>query len=108
MKILAIAPALLILTSAPGEPLPEQRDVAARVDAALARRLGDTLFAVDVEKVAPSTELPGFVACGRVMENEQGDGRRSERFFAVVPGNFAILDRDGESLLEGYWKRYGC
>ncbi len=52
--------------------------------------------------------LPGFVACGRVSENEQGAGRRTERFFAVVPGNFAILDRDGDSLLDVYWKRYGC
>lgn len=108
MKLLAIAPAFIILTAAPGEPLPEQRDVAARVDTALARRLGDELAAVEVEKVAPSADLPGFVACGRVSENEQGAGRRTERFFAVVPGNFAILDRDGNALVDVYWKRYGC
>lgn len=108
MRLLAIAPALLILTAAPGEPLPQQRDVAARVDNALARRLGAELATVDVEKIAPSADLPGFVACGRVSENAQGAGRRTERFFAVVPGNFAILDRDGDSLLDVYWKRYGC
>ena len=40
MRLLAIAPALLILTAAPGEPLPQQRDVAARVDNALAQLCG--------------------------------------------------------------------
>jgi len=108
MKLLALTPAILILAAAPGEPLPEQRDVAARVDTALVRGLGDEFASVEVEKVAPSTDLPGFVACGRVSENEQGAGRRSERFFAVVPGNFAILDRDGNALIDVYWKRYGC
>lgn len=108
MRLLALAPAVLILTAAPGEPLPQQQDVAARVDKALSRRLGSEFAAVDAEKIAPSADLPGFVACGRVSENEQGAGRRTERFFAVVPGNFAILDRDGDSLLDLYWKRYGC
>lgn len=108
MYLFAIAAALLMLTAAPGEPLPEERDVPARVDTALAHRLGAELAAVRVEKIAPSTDLPGFVACGRVSEDEQGSAQKTERFFAVVPGNFAILDRDGGNLVDVYWKRYGC
>ncbi|HWU64131.1 MAG TPA: hypothetical protein VN112_19105 [Ensifer sp.] len=108
MRLFAIAPALLILAAAPGEPLPEQRDVVSRVDTALARRLGGELSAVQVEKVAPSADLPGFVACGRVSEKPQGGVQKTERFFAVVPGNFAVLDRDGGNLVDVYWKRYGC
>ncbi len=108
MKFLAIGPAFLILTAAPGEPLPQQRDVAERVSKALSRRLGPEFEAVSAEKIAPSADLPGFIACGRVSEKDEGGGRRTERFFAVVPGNFAILDRDGDSLLNAYWKRYGC
>lgn len=108
MKLLTIAPALLVLTAAPGEPLPEQRDVAARVDSALSRRLGPEFASVETEKIATSGDLPGFVVCGRVFENEMGAARRTERFFAVVPGSFAILDRDGGNLVDLYWKRYGC
>ncbi len=108
MNVFTIASALLLLAAAPGEPLPEQRDVAGRVETALARRLGSEFAAVDAEKIAPSGDLPGFVACGHVSENASRSERRTERFFAVVPGNFAILDRDGSSLVDAYWKRYGC
>lgn len=108
MNLFAIAPALLMLTAAPGEPLPQQGDVPSRVDTALARRLGPEFVAAEGEKIAPSGGLPGFVACGRVVEREPDAQRRTERFFAVVPGNFAILDRDGGGLVDIYWKRYGC
>ena len=108
MNIFAIAPALLMLTAAPGEPLPQQSEVPSRVDSALARRLGSEFVAAEGEKIAPSGGLPGFVACGRVVERDPDAQRRTERFFAVVPGNFAILDRDGGGLVDIYWKRYGC
>ncbi len=108
MKLFTIAPAVLILAAAPGEPLPEQRDVPARVDTALSHRLGAEFAAVKAEKIEQSGDLPGFVACGQVSENEQGTALKTERFFVVVPGNFAILDRDGGGLVDLYWKRYGC
>jgi hypothetical protein len=33
---------------------------------------------------------------------------RFERFFVVVPGSFALLERDGSELIDKYWKLNGC
>ena len=108
MKLWTVAPALLILAAAPGEPLPTKAEVPERVGQALARRLGDELVSVHLDKVLPSQDLPGFVACGRATEKRGDQAETTERFFVVVPGSFAVLDRDGTSLVDLYWTRYGC
>ncbi len=108
MNLVAIAAALLMLTAAPGEPLPQQSEVPSRVDSALARRLGAEFVAAEGEKIAPSGGLPGFVACGRVVEREPDSERRTERFFASFPAISPSLIATGGGLVDIYWKRYGC
>lgn len=50
--------------------------------------------------------MPGFVVCGRIETSPgMADG---ERFFVVIPGNFAILDQDGKGLVDTYWSANHC
>jgi hypothetical protein len=48
------------------------------------------------------------VVCGEVAGPEAAEMERFERFFVVVPGSFALLDRDGSELIDRYWKLNGC
>jgi hypothetical protein len=52
--------------------------------------------------------MPGYVVCGEVSVRQAAEGGAFERFFAVVPGSFALLDRDGNALVDKYWKLNGC
>jgi len=52
--------------------------------------------------------MPGYVVCGEVSARPRAEERAFERFFAVVPGSFALLDRDGSALVDKYWKLNGC
>jgi hypothetical protein len=48
------------------------------------------------------------VVCGEVAGRQPAEAERFERFFVVVPGSFALLDRDGSELIDKYWSLNGC
>ena len=48
------------------------------------------------------------ISPGTVAEPTTDGGRRSERFFVIVPGTFAVLDRDGKDLVDLYWRQNRC
>jgi hypothetical protein len=48
------------------------------------------------------------VVCGEVAGRQSVDAGGFERFFVVVPGAFALLDRDGSELIDKYWNLNGC
>lgn len=108
MRFFLIVFVFLILMVVFGEFLLQQCDVVVCVDNVFVWCFGVEFVIVDVEKIVLSVDLFGFVVCGCVFENEQGVGCRIECFFVVVFGNFVILDWDGDSFLDVYWKCYGC
>ena len=101
--------ALALKVAAPGElPVPEPAvsDVA---KAAVARRLDKSVPPVFRKIVVkPSERMPGYVVCGEFRNWKPDNPDEFERFFAVVPGSFALLDRDGDGLVDKYWKLNGC
>jgi hypothetical protein len=58
------------------------------------------------------------VVCGEVAERQPAERQTAERqaaetgpferFFVVVPGSFAVLDRDGADIVDKYWTLNGC
>ncbi|MFJ6327234.1 MULTISPECIES: hypothetical protein [unclassified Rhizobium] len=105
MKHLVVTGSIL-LAAAPGEALPTMADVPALAKAAVARRIDVPSSAVHILTAKPSERMPGFVVCGRIETSPgMADG---ERFFVVIPGNFAILDQDGKGLVDTYWSANHC
>lgn len=103
------AASLVVRVSAPGEVPPAYDDVPAIAQAAIARRIGSPNVDLQDLQVKPSGTMPGFVACGMAVEGATAAQRgRRERFFVVVPGSFAILERDGKELLDHYWSVNRC
>ena len=101
--------ALIVLVAAPGEPPIAERDVPDVAKAAVIRRLDQNVlpnFRRIVVKL--SERMPGYVVCGEVARQDSADTGRFERFFVVIPGGFALLDRDGNALIDKYWKLNGC
>jgi hypothetical protein len=112
MSILAASltgPAIVLLVAAPGEPPIAERDVPDAARAAVIRRLDKDVFPSFRRIVVKLSErMPGYVVCGEVAGQESADTGRFERFFVVIPGSFALLDRDGNALIDKYWKLNGC
>jgi hypothetical protein len=101
--------AMVVLAAAPGEPSVSERDVPDVVKAAVIRRLDkDVLPIFRGIVVKHSDRMPGYVVCGEVSGRQTAEVGRFERFFVVVPGSFALLDRDGSELIDKYWKLNGC
>ena len=101
--------AIVLLVAAPGEPPVAAGDVPEVAKAAVIRRLdADAAPSFRHVVVKASTHMPGYVVCGEVSVRPAGEGSAFERFFAVVPGSFALLDRDGNALVDKYWKSNGC
>jgi hypothetical protein len=100
---------LALKIAAPGElPViePEVSDIA---KAAVIRRLDKTVVPTFRKIVVKQSErMPGFVVCGEFRNWKTDNPDEFERFFAVVPGSFALLDRDGDGLVDKYWKLNGC
>jgi hypothetical protein len=112
MNILAAsitASAILLRVAAPGEPPIAERDVPEAAKSAVIRRL-DNNAVLNFRRVVVrhSERMPGYVVCGEVSRRQTQEAERYERFFVVVPGTFALLDRDGTELLDKYWKLNGC
>lgn len=110
MNHLVIAGSVL-LAAAPGEALPTMADVPALARAAVARRIEVPSSAIHILAAKPSERMPGFVVCGRVdtgIANDGAGAEGGERFFVVIPGDFAILDRDGKGLVDSYWAANHC
>jgi hypothetical protein len=103
------ASALMLLVAAPGELPVAESDIPDIAKTAVIRRL-DTTTAPSFRRIVvkPSTHMPGYVVCGEVSALQAAKGSTFERFFAVVPGSFALLDRDGNALVDKYWKLNGC
>ncbi|AYG63844.1 hypothetical protein CCGE525_31985 (plasmid) [Rhizobium jaguaris] len=101
----------ILLAAAPGDALPTIADVSALAVAAVVRRIDVPTSAVHVLTAKPSTRMPGFVVCG-VVDGQPADGsgdmQGTERFFVVIPGDFAILDQDGKNLVDTYWSANQC
>jgi hypothetical protein len=100
--------AIVVLVAAPGEPPVAERDVPDVAKAAVIRRLDQNVlpnFRRIVVKL--SQRMPGYVVCGEVA-GQSADAGQFERFFVVIPGSFALLDRDGNALIDKYWKLNGC
>jgi hypothetical protein len=106
MPVALAASAILLLVAAPGEAPVAERDVPDVAKAAVIRRL-DPNVAPSFRGIVvrPSAQMPGYVVCGEVQAAKLG---ALERFFVVVPGSFALLDRDGTALIDKYWKLNGC
>ncbi len=103
------AASLVVQASAPGEVPPAYEDVPQIAQAAIARRIGSPNVDLQDLRVKPSDTMPGFVACGIAVEGATATQRgRRERFFVVVPGSFAILERDGKELIDHYWSVNRC
>lgn len=108
-KLTLAASALSILVAAPGEPEPTINDVPRLAQQAVARRINSSDFKLQINRVKPSENTPGFVACGYVSDRNGNDAAvRLERFFVIVPGNFAVLDRDSSTLVDTYWRQNKC
>ncbi|HEY6259494.1 MAG TPA: hypothetical protein VIY51_27250 [Xanthobacteraceae bacterium] len=101
--------AIVLLVAAPGEPPVAERDVPDVAKTAVIRRLeADASPSFRHVVVKPSAHMPGYVVCGEVSAQQGPEAGRPERFFVVVPGSFALLDRDGNGLIDKYWKLNGC
>jgi hypothetical protein len=101
--------AIVLLVAAPGEPPVAAGVVPEVARAAVIRRLdADAAPSFRHVVVKASTHMPGYVVCGEVSARPRAEERAFERFFAVVPGSFALLDRDGSALVDKYWKLNGC
>jgi hypothetical protein len=106
---LSHAAAFLILVAAPGDGPPSYDEVPDIARAAITRRLDQAEVQLQSVHVKPSDTMPGFVACGIASEVFADKSRsRRERFFVIVPGDFAILDRDGKELVDHYWSLNRC
>lgn len=104
-----VGSAIVLLVAAPGEQPVAQGDVPKVAKAAVVRRLdADAVPSFRGVVVKPSAHMPGYVVCGEVSGRSAAEGSAFERFFAVVPGSFALLDRDGSALVDKYWKLNGC
>lgn len=101
--------AIVLLVAAPGEPPVAAHDVPDVAKVAVVRRL-DKKATPSFRRVVVklSERMPGYVVCGEVAEWQTPDGGLFERFFVVVPGSFALLDRDGNELIDKYWRLNGC
>lgn len=112
MSILAAAltgSAIILLVAAPGEPPVAEHDVPGVAKAAVIRRLDKNVWPNFLGLVVrPSERMPGYVVCGEVADRLAADPGRFERFFVIVPGSFALLDRDGSELVDKYWELNGC
>jgi hypothetical protein len=112
MSILAASlagSAIVLLVAAPGEPPVAEGDVPDVAKAAVIRRLDKDAFpSFRRIVVKPSERMPGYVVCGEVSGQQTAAAGRFERFFVVVPGSFALLDRDGSGLIDKYWSLNGC
>jgi hypothetical protein len=94
----------VLLVAAPGEPTVAERDVPDVAKAAVLRRLNaEEVPSFRRIVVKPSAQMPGYVVCGEVEA-----AKAFERFFVVVPGSFALLERDGNALIDKYWRLNGC
>jgi len=101
----------ILLAAAPGEALPTMADVPTLAKAAVARRIEVPPSAIHILAAKPSERMPGFVVCGRVETaggNDDTGAEGGERFFVVIPGNFAVLDQDGKGLVDSYWSANHC
>ena len=104
-----VGSAIVLLVAAPGEQPVAPVDVPEAAKAAVYRRLYPNVApSFRRIEVKPSTRMPGYVVCGEVSERSAAEASNFERFFAVVPGSFALLDRDGSALVDKYWKLNGC
>ena len=112
MSILAASlarSAIALLVAAPGEAPVAEHDVPDVAKAAVIRRLDKDAFpSFRRIVVKPSERMPGYVVCGEISGPPPDDTGRFERFFVVVPGSFALLDRDGRELIDKYWTLNGC
>jgi hypothetical protein len=112
MSILATAltgSAMLLLVAAPGEPPIAEHKVPGAAKEAVIRRLDRNVWPNFRRMVVkPSERMPGYVVCGEVSDRLAADPERFERFFVIVPGRLALLDRDGDELIDKYWKLNGC
>jgi hypothetical protein len=112
MSILAASltgSAIVLLVAAPGEPPISGRDVPDVAKAAVIRRLDKNVLPSFRRIVVKLSErMPGYVVCGEVSGRQTADAARFERFFVVIPGSFALLDRDGNELIDRYWRLNGC
>jgi hypothetical protein len=100
---------IVLLVAAPGEPPVAERDVPDVAKAAVIRRLDkNALPSFRRIVVKLSERMPGYVVCGEVSGRPAAEAERFERFFVVVPGSFALLDRDGNDLVDKYWRLNGC
>jgi hypothetical protein len=94
----------VLMVAAPGEPPVAERDVPDVAKAAVLRRLdANEMPSFRRIVVKPSAQMPGYVVCGEVEA-----AKTFERFFVVVPGSFALLERDGNALIDKYWRLNGC
>lgn len=96
---------IALLVAAPGEAPPSRGEVPAVAREVVQRRLPDEpplRFGTVIVK--PSRTMPGYVVCGEV----QSRNHAVERFFVVIPGSFAVLERDDEALVSRYWRLNGC
>jgi hypothetical protein len=101
--------ALIILAAAPGEPEPTLNDVPHLAQVAVARRMNGADFKLQMNRIKPSDNTPGFVACGFVSDRSANQSTvKLERFFVIVPGDFAVLDRDSSALVDTYWRQNRC
>jgi hypothetical protein len=101
--------AIAVLVAAPGEPPVVERDVPDVAKAAVIRRLDKNVLPSFRRIVVRLSErMPGYVVCGEVSGRPAEEAGRFERFFVVVPGSFALLDRDGNALVDKYWRLNGC
>ena len=106
MSILAAAltgSAMFLLVAAPGEPPIAEHNVPRVAKEAVIRRLDRNVWPNFRRMV-----MPGYVVCGEVSDRLAAAPERFERFFVIVPGSFALLDRDGDELIDKYWKLNGC
>lgn len=100
-----------MLAAAPGEAVPTMADVPALAKAAVTRRIDVPASAIHILAAKPSERMPGFVVCGRVDAPSRAGSEAAddgERFFVVIPGDFAVLDQDGKSLVDSYWSANHC
>lgn len=109
--------AIVLLVAAPGEPPIPAHEVPDVAKAAVSRRFDKNVapsFRGIVVKL--SERMPGYVVCGEVAARQPAERQSAEatetgpfeRFFVVVPGSFAVLDRDGADIVDKYWSLNGC
>jgi hypothetical protein len=101
----------LLLAAAPGDSMPMMADVPTLTAAAIRRRIDVPMSAIHISTAKPSTRMPGFVVCGvvdRQPADQHQNGGDTQRFFVVIPGDFAILDQDGPGLVDTYWSANQC